>query len=224
MSFNGRKYQFYLIFGNIEKGKGPWTQSEWYNSFEPLFSKLLQQSSGFEKTGIRVLEYKKEVDGSQSNVKLGRLKWDKKSHDKWTLLSNDNREFTHFESWTPIWTVCEKNNTAPDIYISIWNEHYLGENKHYQFDSFIVIAIAEDLKTDNTEIIKNLSKNFNAKRTVFNIRTWGRGKYDESETWKFNNWIQDTSSFGVYKKGSTLNFHDTKFEDIEFEPYWNIIE
>jgi hypothetical protein len=225
MSFSNRKYEFYLIFGKITENHELWRRETWTTVYEPIFRRILELSPEFEKTGIRVLEYgkKEETDQYMSEIKLGRLKWNKKSHDKWTLDQEDKRFFNHFESWTPIWTICEKTDKSPDIYISIWNEKYLGEEKHYEFDIFVTIAIAEDLQVQTKEHIQELSRLLQSRRTVFNIRTWGRGKQDKEKGWEFINWIQDTSSFGIYKKGKTLNLHDTKFETIEFEPYWETL-
>ena len=219
MSWNNRKYHFYLIFGINIFEKEPWMENEWFNKFEPLFNKIIEISPFQKDTGIRVIE-------DDGNFKLGRLKWDKKSHEKWTLKNNDKRTFEHFESWTPIWTICEKNNTAPDIYLSIWNE-YLGELKkeyqfEYQFNTLVTIAIAEDIGNISIDLIKDLSEKFNSKKTVYNKRTWGKGKFDESKKWEFINCIQDTHSRGIYK-GNDLNIHKTKFEEILFEPYWEII-
>ena len=228
MSFSGRKFQFYLIFGDKNENIQPWKKEVWTNIYEPAFFNILKFSGNYDKTGVRVLEYakKSEKDKYKSEVKLGRLKWDEKSHTKWTLNANDVRDFCHFESWTPIWTTCEKIDKSPDIYISIWNEISADEelkDKKREFSFLITIAIAVDLNVDGEEIIKKLSKEIRAKRTVYNTRNWGRGKYDETETWEFLNWIQDTNTFGIYKKGHTLNIHDTKFEDLKFEPYWKII-
>lgn len=226
MSFSGRKFQFYLIFGNKSENNEPWKEEQWKSIYEPSFKQILDFSNYFNKTALRVLEYSKKSKEDQnfSIAKLGRLTWNDKSHEKWTLKTNDDKKFTHFESWTPTWNICEKIDSAPDIYISIWNEsHHIINDKNREFNFLISIAIAADLDANCTEIIKILSKKINAKRTIYNIRPWGRGTRDKTETWQFVNSIQDTISYGIYKKGKTRNIHDTPFNDLEFEPYWEII-
>lgn len=225
MSFSERKFQFYLIFGNEIDNNEPWKEEQWKNVYEPSFRQILNFSTYFDKTALRVLEYSKKNKDDQyfSVEKLGKLTWNDKSHQKWALKTNDDRKFAHFASWTPTWTICEKINNSPDIYISISNEISLINNSDYQnrnFSFLITIAIAADLNINCTEIIQTLSQKINARRTVFNIRSWGRGKRDETETWQFVNSIQDTISHGIYKKE---NINNLSFNDLQFEPYWEII-
>ncbi len=156
-----------------------------------------------------------------SDLKLGRLKWDNKSHLKWTIEVNSEIKFNNFESWTPIWTICDRNNSAPDIFISIQNEEDSKQRFiNLQFDFFIVIAIAEDLKLNCNPIIADFSKEINAKRTICQTRHWSKAGSDKNKNWTFNNWIQDTRSNGIYKGQSLHNFN---FDDLIFEPYWEII-
>jgi hypothetical protein len=224
-------YHFYLIFGKNIVGKEPWLETEWMNTFEPLFNKIVELSPNKKNTGLRVLEFAKQNDNDDyyKECKLGRLKWDKKSHEKWTLKNNDKRLFHHFSLWTPIWTVCEKNNITPDIYLSISNEHRFGEDKKYIFDTLVTLAIAEEIGDIPKEIIMELSKAFNSKRTVYNKRGWSRGMRDEDKRWELRNSIQDTYSYGMYAdvgsddRNVSLCSDITDFEKIIFEPYWEII-
>ena len=225
MGFDNRNYHFYLIFGINIPGKEPWLETEWNANFEPLFSKIIEKSPHKKDTGIRTLEYVKENESDKyyKECKLGKLRWDKKSHEKWTLKNVDKREFHHFELWTPLWTICEKNNTSPDIYISISDEKGVNKKIPCQFDTFITIAIAEDVGNLQKDVIIKLSEKFNSKKTVYNKRTWGKGKKDENKKWEFINSIQDTHSFGIYNDSIKLNIHTIEFEKIMFEPYWEII-
>ncbi len=225
-----RRFRFYLIFGEVQNGKLPWHKTEWNELYEPLLSRVLQLSPKYKNTGVRVLEYKKEVLKSKkdnkefdyySDLKLGRLKWDNKSHQKWTTEVDSDIKFNSFESWTPIWTICDRNNLAPDIFISIQNEEDSKQRfMNLQFDFFIVIAIAEDLKLNCNPIISDFSKEINAKRTICQTRHWNKAGSDKNKNWTFNNWIQDTWSNGIYKGQSLHNFN---FDDLIFEPYWEII-
>jgi len=80
---------------------------------------------------IRVNKYRTEKRVSQkddkefiyhSEIKLGRLKWNDKSHDKWTIENENEEYFQSFELWSPTWTICEKRQVPPEIFISISNE------------------------------------------------------------------------------------------------------
>jgi hypothetical protein len=224
--WNKRVYHFYLIFGEIINGKEPWFEEEWSNNFQPLFDKIIQISLNSKDTGLRVLEYKKinETDKYYKEYKLGKLRWDEKSHNKWTLKNNDPRLFAHFESWTPLWTICEKNNLSPDIYFSISNEANIYESR--QFDTLVTLAISDDIGKIPMELILKLSKIFNSKKTVYNKRKWGEGKKDDMRKWYFINSILDSDSLGIYKDKDikNLNIHTIDFNKIVFEPYWEIIK
>ncbi|MDR2033294.1 MAG: hypothetical protein LBP89_01500 [Helicobacteraceae bacterium] len=219
-----RMYHFYMIFGENHSGKEVWREKQWFNVFEPLFNKIIELSPNKKDTGLRVLEYIKENEEAQyyKKHKLGRLRWDKKSHIKWTLKENDKRLFVNFELWTPLWTICEKNSVSPDIYLSFWNEDKTN-NKPRQFDTLVTIAIAEDIGKIQNDAIAELSKAFNPKRMVYNQRRWGKGKKDDNKKWYFINSVQDTTSYGIYVGGKDLDIHKTKFEEIVFEPYWKIV-
>ena len=223
--WNKRTYHFYLIFGENIVGKEPWIEGEWFNKFELLFKKIIEKSNLQKDTGLRVLEYgkKNETDQYYKEYKLGKLRWDEQSHKKWTLKDNDARLFSHFEAWTPLWTYCDKNHISPDIYFSFWNEGDIYEEK--QFDTLVTIAVVEEIGSIPKEIVTGLSKAFNSKRTVYNKRKWGEGKKDEKGKWSFINSILDTHSSGIYKdeKIKNLNIHSIKFEELLFEPYWEIV-
>jgi hypothetical protein len=216
-----RQYNFYLFFGDSIDQHLPWNYEMWNEQIEPLIDKILVKSTEYKNTGIRVLKYQKKPNSEYfQDLKLGKLRWDKKSHEKWTIQSESDIYFKHFELWTPIWTKCEKSNSAPDIFIIIENENDYIKNRDRQFNVFVVLAIATDLKVDCNDIIIELSKKLNSKKTVSHIRKWSEGKKDINKNWKFYNWIQDTYINGIYRKKS---LHDFNFTEIVFEPYWEMI-
>jgi hypothetical protein len=225
MSFDDRNYHFYLFFGENISEKEPWLENEWFNNFEPFFDMIIEISPYKKDTGIRVLEMVKENEMNKyKEYKMGKLNWDKKSHEKWTLKKEDKRHFVHFESWTPRWTICDKIKKAPDIYFSFHNENFIGNNIPLQFDILGSIAIAEDIGNIDIEIIKKLSEKFNVKRTVYVKKTWFGGKIDENNKWNLKDWINYICSWnGIYKEAIKLNIHTVEFNKIEFEPYWKII-
>jgi hypothetical protein len=229
MSFADRSYHYYIIFGENKPGKEPWLENEWFNDFEPLFNNIIDISPYKKDTGLRVLEYIKEneTDKYWKQYKLGRLKWDKKSHEKWTIKNTDKKDFHHFASWTPLWTICEKNKTAPDVYISISDEKRTNMKNPCQFDAFVTVAVAEEIGNIQKDIILKLSEKFNSKRTVYVKKSWFSGKVDENNKWDLKDWIDCMSTGnGIYvetKKSKSLNMHIIEFNEIEFEPYWEII-
>jgi hypothetical protein len=101
----------------------------------------------------------------------------------------------------------------------------IGIDKKYIFNTLVTISITDEIGDVPQNIIIELSKAFNSKRTVYNKRKWGEGKKDENRNWSFINSIQDTHSFGIYRNDDikNLDIHKTGFEKIIFEPYWEII-
>ncbi|MFB9109517.1 hypothetical protein [Flavobacterium gyeonganense] len=226
-SWENRTYDFYLIFGQKDEGKSPWITTNWKSDFEPFFDLLIKKSEFSKDTAIRVTKYKPEKRISKKNnqefvyhseIKLGRLKWDNKSHDKWTVPNNTENYFQDFQLWTPIWTITEKRQSPPDIYITFSNETDFENNRKTEFGYFIVIAIAKSLNLDSKPILRELSERINSKATILKTRRWG--KPESIGNWTFVNWIQDTFSNGIYK-GQSLHLVD--FEKLEFEPIWEVI-
>jgi hypothetical protein len=226
-SWENRQYDFYLIFGQTEENKSPWIATNWKSDFEPYFDLLIKQNVILKETGIRATKYKSEKRISKkeneefiyhSDIKLGRLKWDEKSHENWTVPNNTENYFLDFELWSPIWTICEKRQSPPEIYISISNERDFENKRDIKFGYFIVVAIAKSLKLDSKPIMKELSERINSKATILKTRRWG--KPEKAGNWTFVNWIQDTFSNGIYKE---KKLHSLEFDKLEFEPIWEVI-
>jgi hypothetical protein len=227
IGWDNRPYDFYLIFGDSEESRSPWLKSNWQVNFEPYFDSLINQIETSKETGIRVVKYNLEKriakkDGKEftyhSEIKLGRLRWDSQSHEKWTTLKDSDNYFLNLEVWTPIWTNCEKRNSPPDFFISITNEKDFENKRHVQFGYFIVVAIAKNLNIDSKPILAELSAKINSKVTILKTRKWG--KPEKSGNWTFVNSIQDTFSNGIYKG---QNLHSFDFNELEFEPAWEMI-
>jgi hypothetical protein len=226
-SWENRQYDYYLIFGQTEENKSPWIRTNWKSDFEPYFDLLIKQNVILKETGIRATKYKPEKRISKkeneefvyhSDIKLGRLKWDEKSHEKWTMTNTTENYFLDFELWQPIWTICEKRQSPPEIYISISNERDFENKRDIKFGYFIVVAIAKSLKLDSKPIMKELSERINSKATILKTRRWG--KPEKAGNWTFVNWIQDTFSNGIYKE---KDLHSLEFDKLEFEPIWEVI-
>lgn len=223
--WDNKQYHFYLLFVDTTKGKEPWVKTTWTKQVQPILDKIIKKSNFYEKTGLSVLAYKPKPNSKYfDEVKFGKLRWNEKSFTKW-LVPEVNKEiqFEHLDCWTPMRTVCEKIDSAPDVYIAISNEQNHPIKEKIQFDVFVTIAIAKELDYDGLHEITELSKTLTSKKTVYIQRCWGSVRDPKKNAqWSFVNSIQDTSSFGIYK-ADTLDIHDTKFEELKFEPYWTII-
>lgn len=224
MTCDGGKYHFYLIFADIKAGEAPWEHDVWITYIRSIFDEILKQSRYYDQTELSSVQY---VPTSDSNyydeVMFETLQWDVVSDEKWTLEDSENqRLFVNLNCWTPKQSTCEQNNQSPDVYFSIQNERGFADNKKTKFDLFIVVAIAEDLNVDGNEQLKKLSTIVNAKKTVYRTRPWEGLQAKENEAWEFLNSIQNTTTFGIYK-GSTINIHDNLFEDLVFQPYWEVV-
>lgn len=226
-NWENRTYDFYLIFGSDDESKSPWIKTNWKSNFEPYFDLLIKHNEFIKDTGIRVTKYKPEKRISKkenkefiyySDIKLGRLKWDEKSHEKWTITNNTENHFLDFELWSPMWTICEKRDFPPEIYISISNQRDFENKRDITFGYFIVVAVAKSLKFDSKTILKKLSERINSKATILKTRRWG--KPEKAGNWTFVNGIQDTFSTKIYKD---KDLHSVDFDELEFEPTWEII-
>ena len=225
--WENREYDFYLIFGQKDEYKLPWIKTNWKSDFEPYFDLLIKQTQNIKETGIKVIKYRPEKRISKkdhqefiyhSDIKLGRLKWDEKSHEKWTIPSDSADYFLEFELWAPSWTVCDKKQSVPDIFITISNERDFENTTDVKFGYFIVVAIAKNLKINSKPILRELSERINSIATIVKTRKWG--KPEKAGDWIFENWIQDTFSNGIYK-GKNLHLFD--LNELKFEPIWEVI-
>lgn len=225
-SWTNRSYDFYLIFGQTDESKSPWITKKWKSDFEPYFNLLIKQVEITKETGIKAIKHKPEKRISKksnqdfvyhSEVKLGRLKWDNKSHDKWTTPNSSENYFQSFELWAPIWSICKKRDTPPELYITITNQRNFQNKRKIEFGYFIVIAVAKSLNIDSKKTVRKLSEKISSKATIYKTRRWGQ--QERFGDWTFLNWIEDT--YIVLYKNKDLHTFD--FDKIEFQPYWEVI-
>lgn len=223
MVWKSRKYHFYLVFADIKAGEAPWERDVWITYTRPIFDEILKQSPYYDQIGLSSVQYVPASDSKYfDEMMFETLHWNVVSDEKWTLPPSEQRLFVNLNCWTPKQSTCEQNNQAPDVYFSIQNERGFADNKKTKFDLFIVVAIAEDLNMNGREQLKKLSGILNAKKTVHLTRPWEGSHAKETEMWEFLNSIQNTTTLGIYK-GSTLNIHDHLFDDLVFQPYWEVV-
>jgi hypothetical protein len=202
------EYDFYLIFGQKDLNKSPWIENNWKSDFEPFVDLLIKQSGNFKETELRVVK----------ETKLLKLKWEENIYEKWTIDNNLEDYFLNFELWTPSWIICERKQVSPDIFISIANQRNFEKKREIKFGYFIVVSIAKSLKVDSKPILREFSEKINSKATILKTRVWN--KSEKSGNWTFGDSIQDTFSNNIYKG---KNLHSFDFEQLIFEPIWEVI-
>jgi len=217
-----REYDFYLFFCKTENGQYPWNRDVWNNHIQPVIDKIITNSPHYKDTALKVFKYEKPNDIEYyKEVKSGRLRWNSKSHDKWTISDKEDIYFGSMELWTPIWTECDKKQLPPDIFLKIENEEFNYKHKELQFNIFVILAVARDLNIHCNETIAELSEALFSLQTVCQLRRWDKPKTDKEKNWTFSNWVQDTTSNGIYRNKGLHNFD---FNDIVFEePFWQTI-
>lgn len=215
------KYNFNLLFVKSDSENYLWKKENWENEIEEILTNLFINSKNIKRAGIKALQYERYFDTNfYRPIKLGKLNWNKLSNRKWSVSDSEKKYFKSLEVCIPSLSICEKQSIYPDIYFHLNNESNFQNNKINQFDTFIVIAIAKNLKMDWKSSIIGILQKVNAIKTVSCERTWEKGKNDYNRTWTLNNSIQDTFTNGIYKQ---QNIHNFKFEDILFEPYWEVV-
>ena len=121
-SLENRSHDFYLIFGQLDESKSPWITANWKSDFEPYFNLLIKHTENSNDTGIRAIKYNPEKRISKkdnkefiyhSEVKLGRLKWNEKSHEKWTTSGKLKITFSILNFGTRLGQFTTKDNHLP---------------------------------------------------------------------------------------------------------------
>jgi hypothetical protein len=220
VSFFEKEYVVYIVLSGPRTAK-PWSWSLW-KEIQKLLEPFASVSRG--KAAIRSTQ----VSGNKGNkVSFGKLGWDEKSHAKWTHGSpeteakSEDWRFLNVEAWAPSWTVCEKENSAPDFYLSVNNEHPYGESDKSQFGAIVVVALAMSegserlvqLKAAVTEIAAKLNSPF----AVHKRRDWGTPTGNGG----FTNALNDLGIIGLFKVGPR---HQRPLDVSTFAEQWARLE
>jgi hypothetical protein len=201
MAFHTADYDVYVALGDPE-ALPLWTWGVW-QQFAPAIDPLIRAARG--KPALRSVQYLPDQGGE---VKFGRLGWKESDHQKWTHQSPMNKQqskswqFLNLEVWAPAWTVCERENRAPDVFLSISNETLGGGyRQELSFNPIVVFAIAAVLAKRELSlvpaILSTLSKLTSPKLTGYRRRPWGTAFGSVG----FTNSIQDLASNGLFKPG-----------------------
>ena len=172
MAFHDHQYAVFLVLAG-PKAAPLWEAAIW-NQLASSLRPLSCSARG--KASFRSLQY--DVLGKP--ISFGRLGWDERSFNKWNheAPSNDSRRFVHTEAWSPSWTQCERDNSAPDFYFAMANEELLGRaGKQLLFSQRVVAALALGSDPSSHALLRSamqeLALQTDAPLFVHTSRPWG---------------------------------------------------
>ena len=142
MNFYKNLYSVYVILG---KSLGaPLFYWETWKSVFPLLSPVIEVArGGTNSASIRTSQLNSVT---HKGIQFGRSGWNEKNHLQWTLGSPMNppsessfRRFLKTEIWAPHWDLCEREDAAPDVFLSV-NSHGVPA-----FDQSLILAVQKNL-------------------------------------------------------------------------------
>jgi hypothetical protein len=211
MAFHTADYDAYVVLGDPEAS--PLWQWKVWKRFFPAFDPLIQAARG--KPAVRSTQY---LPNQAGTVKFGRVGWKDADHQKWCHGSPTNKDaskswsFLASEVWAPAWTMCERENLAPDVFLSITDESLGGDyRKDLLFNPVVVFAVLTELALRQPNEVRAavtaLRDLASAKLVGYNRRPWGK----PAGSVGFTNAIQDLGVTGLFKPGprhkGEIGFH-----------------
>jgi hypothetical protein len=201
MAFHIADYDAYVVLGDPDAA--PLWRWEVWRRFLPSIDPLIHASRG--KPAVRSTQY---LPNQAGEVKFGRLGWKEADHQKWCHGSPANKgvskswSFLSLEAWAPAWTVCERENLAPDVFLSIADESLGGGfRKDLLFNPVVILAVVSELaRRQPTEVaaaVSALRELGSAKLVGYQRRPWGKAFGSAG----FTNSIQDLAVSGLFKPG-----------------------
>jgi len=187
----------------------------WENCFKKLNNLIISQP---EKMTIRTSQ---SIPATSNWLSFGRMIWSEKNNIKWTSKYKkgenkvDQLEFFDAEFWCPSWTLCEKENKAPNIFMKV-DSMENGLLKDY-FDESLLIATKGEDGISQT-IVEEIANSIDAKYLIMGHRQWGR-------TASENSWTDSLMDFSVYhllNKDNSSEFEMKRKEETFGE--WKIIK
>ena len=215
MSFFSRDYEVFLLLA-APGSPGLWQAEHWTPFAAALDGVVAKARAG--KTGVRTHQYNPQG----KLIPFGRMGWDAKSHAKWTHTAGTaDARFMSLEAWVPTWTVCEKEDLAPDLFISRFNEdHLTAAGRPLLFGQRLVCAVATGLGEEACATVKQAVAQLAAQQQapVFAHarRPWGKAMLGG-----FGSAIQDLALTDLFKPGSP---HVRPLDGDTFRGRWNFIE
>jgi hypothetical protein len=199
MAFHTADYDVYVFLGD-PASQPLWHWDKWLRLM-PDLDALLHVARG--PAATRSTQFLPNRSGT---VKFGRIGWKEQDQQKWThgsprtLETSPRWNFLTTELWAPAWTQCERDRSAPDIFISIASQSAF--NTATSFEPVIVVAIISELsRRENllvTRVIERLRELVNPKLVAHQHRPWGRSAMGGAG---FSDSIQDLHVTGLFKPG-----------------------
>ena len=213
MAFFLRDYEVFLLLAAPD-APGLWTEQQW-TPFDEAIAGVVAQARG--KSAVRSHQY----NPAGKLIAFGRMGWDARGNAKWTHTpATTDARFMSMEAWAPSWSTCEKDDLAPDLFISLLNEAHLNSaGKALQFGQRMVCAVATDMGQDAAASVRaamvQLAGRQRAAVFAHALRRWGK--------WQpggFSSAIQDLLLTDLFKPG---NPHDRPLDAGTFKGRWEML-
>lgn len=217
MTFFSREYEVFLLLAAPD-APPLWDAAQW-TPFAASLDGLMAQAGARGKAGVRSHQY----NPKGKPIAFGRLGWDAKSHAKWTHTpATTQARFMSLEAWAPTWTVCEKDDQAPDVFLALANESLLGlAGRPLQFGQRLVCAIATDMGADAAATLQaalaQLAAQQDAVVFAHTRRQWGRA----SPYGGFTGAIQDMLIGGLFRQDDP---HARPLDEAAFQDVWSKLD
>lgn len=217
MTFFSREYEVFLLLAAPD-APPLWDAAQW-TPFAASLDGLMAQAGARGKAGVRSHQY----NPKGKPIPFGRLGWNDKSHARWThTAATTDARFMSLEAWAPTWTVCEKDDQAPDVFFALANESLLGlAGKPLQFGQRLVCAIATDMGPDAAATLRQALAQLAAQQDAVVFaharRQWGRA----SPYGGFTGAIQDMLIGGLFRQDAP---HARPLDEAAFQDAWSKLD
>ncbi|HJZ56413.1 MAG TPA: hypothetical protein VKE74_15720 [Gemmataceae bacterium] len=201
MAFHTAVYDVYVALGDPQ-APPLWSWEVW-QQFVPAIDPLIQAARG--KPAVRTFQY---LYGGGA-VRFGRLGWTDADHRKWAHGSPANRRQSEswnllgLEVWAPAWTACEREDRAPNVFLSLSNQAFGGgHGRELAFNPVCVLAVVSELGRRVPSLVSAgvsaLRSLLSPKLLAHQRRRWGKTFGSDG----FTDSIQDLVAGGLFKPGS----------------------
>jgi hypothetical protein len=192
MVFHERVYDAFVILGKPHDVP-LWNTSRWHEVASGL-DELIRSAEG--PVAVRSTQ----LDGPKGRMKpvaFGRIGWNKKGHDAWTLRGdNTTRLFGSTEVWGPSWTRCELGARAPDLFFALHNP--AAEGATWLHSPVLLLAAASDLDASFVDLARATARAtagiVGAVARACQRRPWGYSRPGGG----FDGSIQDLHALGAF--------------------------
>lgn len=213
MAFFSREYEVFLLLA-APASPGLWQQEQW-TPFADAVNGIVAQARG--KGAVRSLQY----NPAGKLIAFGRMGWDARGHAKWTHTQDTtDARFMSLETWAPAWTTCEKDDLAPDLFISLFNENYLNHaGKPLLFGQRLVCAVATDLGQEAAATLRAALAQL-AARQAAPVFAHARRPWGKAMLGGFSSAIQDLALTDLFKPGDV---HARPLDAATFRGSWEML-